>query len=80
MATITVKDIPDELYEAFKKKAAANHRSVNREMIYLIEQAVGQREIDVEQILAEARRLHATIGPLLIDEEILHQARNSGRP
>ena len=64
MATITVKDIPDELYEALKKKAAAHHRSINREIIHYIEQAVGRREIDVEELLVEVRRLGEKIGPM----------------
>ncbi len=64
MATITVKDIPDELYEALKKKAAAHHRSINREIIHYIEQAVGRREIDAEEILVEVRRLGEKIGPM----------------
>ncbi|MCC6166009.1 MAG: Arc family DNA-binding protein [Caldilineaceae bacterium] len=38
MATITVKNIPDDLYLALKQAAEANHRSVNREIIVRIEQ------------------------------------------
>lgn len=79
MATITVKDIPDELYEALKQKAAAHHRSINREIIYYIEQGVGSRQQSVDEIVAEARRIHAKIGKLPVDEEILNEAKNSGR-
>ena len=79
MATITVKDIPDELYETLKKKAAAHHRSINREIIYYIEQGVRQREIHVEQVLETARRIRAEIGPVPFSEELLDEYKNTGR-
>jgi plasmid stability protein len=80
MATITVKDIPDDLYEELKKAAASHHRSINREIIHYIEQAVRGREVTVEEILEKARRLRAEVGPLPISEEILDEYKNSGRP
>lgn len=73
MATITVKDIPEELYEALKKKAAEHHRSINREVIHCIQQIVRGHDHDeewddakrmtVDEILEEVRRLRQEIGP-----------------
>ena len=37
MPTITVKNIPDDIYERLKEVAGANHRSINREMIVCLE-------------------------------------------
>jgi hypothetical protein len=34
-ATITVKNIPDELYDLLKQSAEANHHSINSEIIVL---------------------------------------------
>jgi plasmid stability protein len=79
MATITIKDIPDDLYAALKQSATANHRSINREVIFCIEQAVRSRRPSVEEIIAEARRIQAEIGPLPINEEILDEAKELGR-
>lgn len=79
MVTITVKDIPDNLYEALKKRAAAHHRSVNREIIYYIEQAVSRREVNVEELLEKARRIRAEIGEVPISEELLDDYKNNGR-
>ena len=39
MATITVKNIPDEIYERLKGAASANRRSINREIIVCLERA-----------------------------------------
>ena len=80
MPTITVKDIPSDLYEALKKKAAAHHRSINREVIHYIEEAVRGREVNVEEVLEKARQIQAKIGPVPISEEILQAAKNEGRP
>jgi len=79
MATITVKDIPDDLYAALKKKAAVHHRSVNREVIHYIEQAVLSREVNVDAILDEARRIREQIGAVPFSEELLNDYKNAGR-
>ena len=52
MATITVKNIPADLYEHLKASAGANHRSINGEIIACIERAVGSPKIDLEAVLA----------------------------
>lgn len=80
MPTITVKDIPSDLYEALKKKAAAHHRSINREVIHYIEQAVGSREVNVEDVLEKARSMQKKVGKVPISEEILNEFKHSGRP
>jgi len=45
MPTITVKNIPDELYERLKEVASANRRSINSEIIISIEHHVGANRI-----------------------------------
>ena len=57
MATITVKEIPDELYASLKETAKRNRRSINSEVIYVIEQAVRSRRVDAEYAIARAREL-----------------------
>ena len=42
MANITVKDIPDELYEQFKATAQQDRRSLNAEIIVAMEALVQQ--------------------------------------
>jgi len=46
MPTITVKNIPTELYELLKQSAAANRRSINSEILTCIERAVRGRKAD----------------------------------
>ena len=52
MPTITVKNIPTDLYELLKQSAAANRRSINSEIITCIERAVSGRKANPEILLA----------------------------
>ncbi len=80
MATITVKKIPDELYERLKQAAGANHRSINSEVIVCIERALGVRKDEVEAMLARARETRKLFrGPPITDEELTEMKR-AGRP
>ncbi|MDJ0703039.1 MAG: Arc family DNA-binding protein [Leptolyngbyaceae cyanobacterium MO_188.B28] len=40
MASITVKNIPDDLYEKLREAATLNHRSVNSEIIVCLERVL----------------------------------------
>jgi plasmid stability protein len=44
MAILNIKDLPDPLYERLKRQARAEGRSVSREVIRLLEAAVGPSE------------------------------------
>jgi antitoxin FitA len=80
MATITVKNIPADLYEHLKESAGANHRSLNGEIIACIERAVGSHRIDPEAFLARARQLREKWrGPLITDAQFT-EAKHAGRP
>ena len=48
MATMTLRDIPDELHGWLKQQAEAHHRSVNKEVIVLLEKLRGKPEAAVE--------------------------------
>lgn len=79
MATVTVKNIPDELYERLKSVAEINRRSINSEIIVCIEKAVSSRRINLDEALENVRRLRQwTAGHLISDEEF-NQAKAEGR-
>lgn len=80
MATITVKNIPDELYERLKATAKANHRSINSEIIACIDRSVKAQPIDVEVFLAEARQLREMTAEYEITGDELNAAIDAGRP
>ena len=43
MPNISIKDVPNEWAEALRQRAARNHRSLQGELMFLIEQAVQER-------------------------------------
>lgn len=80
MTTMTIKNIPDELYELLKKRAEEQGRSMNSEVISCLKRALQGGRIDPEAFLArvEAMQRQVSIPPLT--DEILRCAKEEGRP
>jgi antitoxin FitA len=79
MPTITVKNIPDDLYERLKQLAKVNRRSINSEIIVCIERSVYSHSLDPDEVLAKARILREKTSQYPISDEELNQAKTSGR-
>ena len=79
MPTITVKNIPPEIYTRLKQSAQANHRSINSEIIACIERAVSSQPLDSRAILSKARQLREKTAAYVITDEEFTQAKNTGR-
>ena len=79
MPTITVKNVPTDLYERLKQSAEANRRSINSEVIVCIERAVRSRKIHPEAILARARKLREKTEGYLITDDEFTEAKVAGR-
>ena len=69
--SITLKNIPDPIYQRIKLAAKRHHRSMNNEIIACLEQALAPRPVDLESRLDQARRLRQQfVGPTLKLEDI----------
>jgi len=80
MATVTIKNIPDEVYEKIKLQAKANHRSINSEMISIFEHAVQKRTPDdVQAILERTRKIRELTAHYVISDEELTRWKKEGR-
>ena len=79
MATVTVKNIPDELYTRLKSVAEINRRSINSEIIMCIEHAVMSHRIDPKKILENARQLRKVTACHPIGDQEFNQAKIEGR-
>jgi plasmid stability protein len=79
MATITVKNIPDDVYERLKQSARANRRSINSEIIVCIERAVSPHVIDPDEMIARARLLREKTTRYRISDEAFNAAKVAGR-
>lgn len=60
-ATMTLKNIPDDLYEQLKSSAAANRRSMNSEAIVRLESVLLPGTLSGDERLARARGLRAAL-------------------
>ena len=74
----TLKNIPDDIYEKIKVRAARNHRSINGEIIDILVEATSCRRPSVEEILARADELRSHTKGIVTDE-FISQAKREGR-
>ena len=80
MATITVKSIPDELYERLKKSAAAHRRSINSEIIVCLERTFASARVDPDALLDRVDTLRERLALPPITDDMLTAAKRLGRP
>jgi len=79
MPTVSIKNMPNDLYERLKQSAQANRRSLNSEAIVCIERALNARPLDPEAVLARARRLRERTTDYMISDEEFTEAKAAGR-
>lgn len=79
MRTLTLKNIPEDLYERIKETAALNRRSMNGEVLIRLERDFPNRRRDVKKIIQEATELRERIGARITDDEI-NEGKRWGRP
>lgn len=80
MTTITLKNIPDPTYNTLKQLAAENRRSINSEIIYLIEKATKSTKIDPNQNLVLARKFREKSIRNFVNDAMIAEMKNEGRP
>ena len=81
MPTITLKNIPEELYERIKKRAKEHRRSINSEVIVNLERGFLKRVRISEEILADVDRLREkTVDMSPLTDEEIRKAKDWGRP
>jgi plasmid stability protein len=78
MATVTIKDLPEKLHRQLKVRALRYHRSLNSEVIALLEAATAPQKVDPDALLARAAKLRSRVGGRLTDSD-LAALRNAGR-
>jgi len=61
MITITIKGIPKETHRELKRRAAAHRRSLNSEVISLLEASVHRTPDEVRSLIERARAARATM-------------------
>ena len=79
MPSITLKNIPDSLYEKIKEAAQLHHRSLNSEVLYCIERTLETHKIEVGEYLELAKQARKITADHPLTDEMLEEAKNWGR-
>ena len=75
---LTLKGVPDEVYDRLKTSASVNHRSLNSEIIARLEAQVLPRRTAAEQ-LAAIRAARARLAKQDFDHDAIDAAKREGR-
>ncbi len=79
MPALTVKNIPEQLYDHLRASARVHHRSINSELIHCLETALLPRRASAEETIATARALRAQVKAKRIPTREITAAKNEGR-
>lgn len=80
MATLTIKNLPEDVYAALGNLAKRHRRSMNSEAIFQLENVLANRDPDNEIRLERIRRLRDSLPNVWLTDEFLDFAKNEGRP
>jgi plasmid stability protein len=79
MASLTIKNIPDDLYEHLKQAASIHHRSINSELIVCLEKALLPTKATAHDLKVSAQRLRGRVNTNTFSIEDIDAARQEGR-
>ena len=77
---LTLKNIPDEVYERLKAAAETHRRSLNSEAIVCLESVLMPGRVAVDERLGRARALRAALAKTRFRAKDIDAYRREGRP
>ena len=77
MATLTLKNIPEELHARLKESAEKNRRSLNSEILIRLESAFSAPVVDVREELRLMKAI--TEGQTPVDHSLIDRFKRFGR-
>jgi plasmid stability protein len=78
--TLTLKNIPDDIYERLKASAEANRRSLSSEAIVCLEAVLFPSRVDPAVRIARARALRASLPTVKFSVRDIDELERAGRP
>ncbi len=78
--TLTLKNIPDAVYERLKAAAESHRRSLNSEAIVCLESVLLPTRVSPTERLARARELRAALPKGVFSASDIDAARRADRP
>ncbi|MEY4719872.1 MAG: hypothetical protein RL563_2490 [Pseudomonadota bacterium] len=80
MPALTIKNIPDSLYEQLKCAADLHRRSINSEVLVCLEKVLVAKKTNSNDRLQRIEQLRASIKPNIITADDIDQAIENGCP
>ena len=77
--TLTLKNIPDEIYQRLKASAVTHRRSLNSEAIVCLETALTPGKLAPSERLARARALRASLHTNGFSADAIDTMKRQGR-
>jgi plasmid stability protein len=78
MATLTLKNLPDDLHQRLKERAARHRRSLNSEILAALEASVKAEPLDPRAFIEQVRRLRPR-GHERFTQEDFESGKKAGR-
>lgn len=78
-ANLTLKGVPDEIHERLKAAATANHRSLNSEIIAILEARVLTQRVSAQDQLAAIRAARARLKKAEFDHAEIDRLKREER-
>ena len=78
MPNLTIKGLPDELHARLKERAERHRRSMNSEVLMILERALTNRRPDAEEMIRRAEALNERIGKTF-DTDLIEEGKREGR-
>lgn len=80
MPALTLKNIPDDLYQRLKESAQVHRRSLNSEILYCVERTLIPYRVDVSEHISRARKIREKTADYPLTDDMVNAAKNNGRP
>jgi antitoxin FitA len=79
-ASLTLKNVPDEVYDRLKRSAELHRRSLNSEAIRCLESVLVPESVSPAERVARARTLRASLPTKRFSVRQIDSAKRLGRP
>lgn len=79
MHNITIKNVPEELYEKIKITAKENRRSINNEIIKRLGDSLSSKKIDIKNLFSTLDNFYKNTNIPPLTDAIINKAKEEGR-
>ncbi|MFQ5743647.1 MAG: Arc family DNA-binding protein [Acidobacteriota bacterium] len=79
MPSLTIRDIPEEVLESLRERAQRNHRSLNGELLTLLETYALAPSVEPREFVEEVREIQQRYAVPRVDHAEIDSLKRRGR-